>query len=257
MSARRIITMILSFLFLAAVILCGYTPILPQVAPGSVEAAGPEPTESAPKKMEISLPFVTPKVTLTAGSFPEDTDRDFEKREGLLFVGGFAHPPNADAVLWFVREVWPKLQADRAAAGKPAMNFYIVGSRAPEEIKALHDPENGVVVKGFVTDEELRTLYNSTRIVVVPLRYGAGVKGKVIEALYYGAPVITTGVGAEGIPEAETVMEIADAPEAFADRVNALYDDTAALAGMQEKAEEYIRSHNSLDAAWRVIEDDF
>ena len=190
-------------------------------------------------------------------SFPEDTDRDFEKREGLLFVGGFAHPPNADAVLWFVREVWPKLQADRAAAGKPAMNFYIVGSRAPEEIKALHDPENGVVVKGFVTDEELRTLYNSTRIVVVPLRYGAGVKGKVIEALYYGAPVITTGVGAEGIPEAETVMEIADAPEAFADRVNALYDDTAALAGMQEKAEEYIRSHNSLDAAWRVIEDDF
>ena len=74
MSARRIITMILSFLFLAAVILCGYTPILPQVAPGSVEAAGPEPTESAPKKMEISLPFVTPKVTLTAGSFPEDTE---------------------------------------------------------------------------------------------------------------------------------------------------------------------------------------
>lgn len=190
-------------------------------------------------------------------TFPEDTDRDFEKREGLLFVGGFAHPPNADAVIWFVREVWPKLRADRAAAGKPAVNFYIVGSRAPEEIRALDDPENGVVVKGFVTDEELRALYNTCRIVVVPLRYGAGVKGKVIEALYYGAPVITTGVGAEGIPEAETVMEIADRPDAFADRVNALYDDTAALSGMQEKAERYIRSHNSLEAAWHVIEDDF
>ena len=62
MSARRIITMILSFLFLAAVILCGYTPILPQVAPGSVEASDTESTESAPKKMEISLPCVTPKL---------------------------------------------------------------------------------------------------------------------------------------------------------------------------------------------------
>ncbi len=184
-------------------------------------------------------------------SFPEDIETDFEKREGLLFVGGFAHPPNADAVLWFVREVWPRIR------GQKKMDFHVVGSKEPEEIKALHDPENGVLIHGFVSDQELRNLYNRCRIVIVPLRYGAGVKGKVIEALYYGAPVVTTSVGAEGIPDAAQVMKIADTPEELSGAVLSLYDDTAALREMTEKAERYIRLHNSLDAAWEVVREDF
>ena len=190
-------------------------------------------------------------------TFPQDIETDYEKREGLLFVGGFAHPPNADAVLWFVQEVWPKLCKARADAGKTPLNFYIVGSRAPEEILALDDPEHGIIVKGFVSDEELRELYNRCRIVTVPLRYGAGVKGKVIEALYYGAPVVTTAVGAEGIPDAASVMRIADKAEEFAAVVNDLYDDTAALAAMGEEAVRYIKEHNSMEAAWKVVEEDF
>ena len=194
--------------------------------------------------------------------FPENTAAEYEKREGLLFVGGFAHPPNADAVLWFVKEIWPKVRegwkkgaADASIAAPPC--FYVVGSRAPEEILQLHDPENGIIIKGFVSDEELRSLYQSCRIVTVPLRYGAGVKGKVVEALYYGAPVVTTSVGAEGIPEASSVMRIADDAEAFADQILELYGDTASLAGMQRKAEQYIRRHFSMENAWKVIEKDF
>ena len=183
--------------------------------------------------------------------FLENLNQDFAKREGLLFVGGFAHPPNADAVLWFAREVFPRIRE------KLPVNFYVVGSKVTEEIKALEQPGNGIIVKGFVSEEELSELYRNCRIVVVPLRYGAGVKGKVVEAIYNGAPIVTTSVGSEGIPGVEDVLLVRDEPEEFADAVVTLYQDETELWRLSEKTQEYIRNHFSIDAAWSVIEDDF
>ena len=183
--------------------------------------------------------------------FLESVPDDFEKREGLLFVGGFAHPPNADAVLWFAREIFPKIRE------KLEVPFYIVGSKVTEEIQALEQPGNGIIVKGFVSEEELSELYRTCRIVVVPLRYGAGVKGKVIEALYNGAPVVTTSIGAEGIAEAESVMYIKDAPEEFAEETVRLYQNPEALRELSRKTQNYIRRYYSVDAAWSVVEEDF
>ena len=199
-------------------------------------------------KPEIPVKAITAYVY---ESFLENIDRDFEKREGLLFVGGFAHPPNADAVLWFAREVFPKIRE------KLSVNFYMVGSKVTEEIKALEQPGNGIIVKGFVTEEELSRLYAECRVVVVPLRYGAGVKGKVVEAVYNGAAIVTTSVGAEGIPEAEHVMRIADEPEAFAAAVTEIYESPETCLSMSEATQSYIREHFSVDAAWKVIEEDF
>ena len=189
--------------------------------------------------------------------FKDKIPADFEKREGILFVGGFAHPPNADAVVWFVREVYPLLRSDMEAKGQKAPDFYVVGSKVTDEIKALEQPGNGVIIKGFVSEEELAELYDTTRIVVVPLRYGAGVKGKVVEALYNGAAIVTTSVGSEGIPEAETVMEIEDSPEQFARAVADLYADPSRCRQMSDKTQEYVRRHYSVDAAWEVIREDF
>lgn len=183
--------------------------------------------------------------------FLDNIPEDFEKREGLLFVGGFAHPPNADAVLWFAKEIFPLIRK------KIPVNFYIVGSKVTEEIQALEQPGNGIIVKGFVSEEELARLYSACRIVVVPLRYGAGVKGKVVEAIYNGAPIVTTSIGAEGIPEAETVMEIADEPEAFADQVTALYEDLDRCKAMCRKTQDYIKKNFSIDAAWEIVGEDF
>lgn len=183
--------------------------------------------------------------------FREKIETDFSRREGLLFVGGFAHPPNADGVLWFVREIYPLIREKLEAP------FYIVGSRATEEIRALEQPGNGIIVRGFVSDEELEELYGSCRIVVVPLRYGAGVKGKVVEAVYNGAPIVTTGVGAEGIADAGRVMKIADDPETFAETVVQLYRDEEGCRAMCEMTQTYIREHFSMDGAWEVIRDDF
>lgn len=184
-------------------------------------------------------------------SFLSHIQEDFSKREGLLFVGGFAHPPNADAVLWFAKEIYPAIRQQLKVP------FYIVGSKVTEEIQALEQPDNGIVVKGFVTEEELAKLYGSCRVVVVPLRYGAGVKGKVIEAIYYGCPIVTTAIGAEGIPACEPVLEILDRPDEFADGVAALYQDPDRCGRMSRAAQGYIKEYFSVDAAWKVIEEDF
>ena len=187
-------------------------------------------------------------VIVSGGNIQED----FAQREGLLFVGGFAHPPNADAVLWFAREIFPRIRQRL-----PQVNFYVVGSKVTEEIQALHSEENGIIIKGFVSEEELTKLYASCRMVVVPLRYGAGVKGQVVEAIYHGAPILTTTVGAEGIPHVETVLEIANAPELFAEKTAELYGDEERLLAMCRKTQTYIREYFSIDAAWKVIEEDF
>lgn len=184
-------------------------------------------------------------------TFLENLNMDFAKREGLLFVGGFAHPPNADAVLWFAKEVFPLIRE------KLDVNFYVVGSRVTEEIKALEQPGSGIIVKGFVSEEELSKLYRDCRIVVVPLRYGAGVKGKVVEAIYNGAPIVTTSVGSEGIPGVEDVLLVEDKPEDFAKAVTDLYGDEKRLCELCVGTQEYIKDHFSVDAAWEVVREDF
>ncbi|MBS5065364.1 MAG: glycosyltransferase [Hungatella hathewayi] len=183
--------------------------------------------------------------------FLDNIQDDFAMREGLLFVGGFAHPPNADAVLWFAREIYPLIRE------KLDIPFYVVGSKVTDEIKALEQPGNGIVIKGFVSEEELAELYRTSRIVVVPLRYGAGVKGKVIEALYNGAPIVTTSIGAEGIPSAGDVMMIQDMPQSFADAVVTLYQNPDECCHMCHRTQEYIKKYYSVDAAWSVVEEDF
>ncbi len=197
---------------------------------------------------EISIKAITAYVY---DEFKDVSSRDYEKNEGLLFVGGFSHPPNADAVKWFVNAIFPKIRA------KKKINFYIVGSNATEEIKNMHNPDAGIVFKGFVSDEELERLYDETKMVVVPLRYGAGVKGKVVEALYNGCAIVTTSVGAEGIPRAGHVLHVEDTEDGFAKTVLDLYDNPQKIKEISLKSVEYIKENNSCEGAYRIIRDEF
>ena len=172
-------------------------------------------------------------------------------REGVLFVGGFSHPPNADALKYFLGNMWDEIYAQIKAP------FYIVGSNATDEIKALHNEAKGIIFKGFVSEEELKELYEKVRLVVVPLRYGAGVKGKVIEALYYNDPVITTSVGAEGIDNSYNQMLVADEPGDFVEKCVNLYNDKEALKAMSKAADDYVRNKHSIEAVWEIIREDF
>jgi len=175
---------------------------------------------------------------------------DFEDREGILFVGGFRHPPNLDGVNWFVNEVFP-LVVDAL----PSITFFVVGSRMPDDINGLNG--DNVVVKGAVSDTDLDNLYSRVRLVVVPLRFGAGVKGKVLEAMRYKVPVVTTTVGSEGLPEPEIYLTIADSAEDFAREVRHLYTDSGRWSTLVRNGERILETYFSEQAAFEVIRDDF
>jgi GT2 family glycosyltransferase len=113
-----------------------------------------------------------------------------DRRSGVLFVGGFEHPPNADAVLMLVQEVMPLVWRERDDVA-----VTIVGHNPPPEVSALASER--VRIAGWVA--ELDPLLDASRALVAPLRYGAGLKGKVTQALAAGLPVVTTPIGAEGL----------------------------------------------------------
>ena len=168
--------------------------------------------------------------TFHEGSYAAGSRRD------IMFVGGFAHQPNVDAVLWFVDAVWPRIKARFGD-----MRFFIVGSNPPDAVQALSN--DAIVVTGYVSNETLAAYYNDCKMAVAPLRFGAGIKGKVVDALYHGVPLVTTSVGAEGLRDAAGVMEIADTPEAFAQTVSDLYADDMRLAERSRSGVEYCKQY--------------
>lgn len=137
-------------------------------------------------------------------------------RSGILFVGGFQHPPNVDAAVRLVRGVMPLVWSE---LGDVAVT--VVGSEPPPEVRALASPS--VDVAGWV--EDLRPLLDKARLMVVPLAYGAGLKGKITQSLAVGLPVVTTPVGAEGFEAAADCMLIALGSRELAEHVISVYRD--------------------------------
>jgi glycosyltransferase involved in cell wall biosynthesis len=132
-------------------------------------------------------------------------------RAGVLFVGGYEHPPNTDAAVVLVREVMPLVWRELGP-----VPVKIVGAHPPPEVLELAGPE--VEVTGWVKD--LEPLYQEARVMVAPLRYGAGMKGKVTQSLADGLPVVTTPIGAEGLDAVDGQdMMIATRPEELAERI--------------------------------------
>ena len=175
----------------------------------------------------------------------------YAARAGLLFVGGFQHPPNVDAVLWFVREVLPLARASLPAEMLPEFVLHLVGSNTPPEIAALSC--DYVIVHGFVPD--IDPLLGSARLSVAPLRYGAGVKGKVNMAMAHGLPVIATGAAVEGMycSHATDVM-IGDSAQAFADALVHAYQDCELWQRLSTGGLANVSTHFSFDAAKAVID---
>ncbi|MEO8219063.1 MAG: glycosyltransferase, partial [Acidobacteriota bacterium] len=113
-----------------------------------------------------------------------------ETRHGLLFIGGFEHTPNVDAMLWFCQEIMPRILAQL-----PETMLHIVGSKMPESISGL--ASKSVVTHGFVKNVE--SFFESCLLSVAPLRFGAGVKGKINQSMSHGLPVVSTSIGIEGM----------------------------------------------------------
>jgi O-antigen biosynthesis protein len=139
----------------------------------------------------------------------------FENRSGLLFIGNMAHRPNHDGMIYFLGEIYPLIRQ-----ALPDITLQIVGDNV-SPIAALASEH--VKIEGYVPDVE--PLLRSCRVFIAPIRFGAGLKGKIGEAMAYGLPVVTTSIGAEGfgLTHKEHIM-IGDDPERFAAAVVDLYN---------------------------------
>jgi len=147
---------------------------------------------------------------------PRSAPHQFNERD-ILFIGGFEHLPNVDGIRWFVQETWPMLQER-----KSTRRLIIGGSKMPDAVTSM--ASDTVDVRGYVRD--LAQLFASCWISVAPLRYGAGIKGKIVTSLSYGVPVVATSIAAEGtgLRHDEDIL-IADSPAAMADAIMRLDAD--------------------------------
>ncbi|MGA1868907.1 MAG: glycosyltransferase [bacterium] len=204
-------------------------------------------------KADVALTFSADELEIIREKFPgtnccqiplfffdkfEKYNTNFALRKHFMYVGGFGHPPNVDAVLWFVKKVFPKVLENR-----PETQFLVIGSNPPEEVKELAD--KNVKLFGYVSNQELHELYCKVRLQVIPLRYGAGVKGKVIESLYYGLPLVTTHVGIEGMPDIEEIIHPIDSPKDMAQEIIRLMEDNKACIQASARYQEYVKEHFS------------
>lgn len=164
----------------------------------------------------------------------------------VFFVGGFAHVPNVDGVKWFTSQVWPLVQAR-----DPAYRLVIAGSNPPPGLVGAG--VTGVELLGRISDEQLNAFYRTVGMAIAPLRFGGGVKGKVIEALAKAVPVVTTSVGVQGIPCGEEVAWVADSAEDFAAAVLSVAASAELTERKVKAGVSFIRETYSVEAAARKI----
>jgi len=143
----------------------------------------------------------------------------YGQRHHFVTIGNFRHAPNWDAVLWLKQEIWPKIRAEL-----PAAELHIYGAYTPPKATALHQPKDGFLVKGRA--DSVVEVMQSARVCLAPLRFGAGIKTKLADAMLNGTPNVTTSVGAEGMfgnmPWSGLLAENADQ---FAEQAITLYQD--------------------------------
>ncbi|MGQ9660465.1 MAG: glycosyltransferase [Thermochromatium sp.] len=170
-----------------------------------------------------------------------------EVRRDLLFIGSFSHPPNRDAVLFFCDAVMPHLRARL-----PDLRLKVIGSDPPAEVLARAGEDSGVDVLGHVPDVD--PLFARCKLSVAPLRYGAGVKGKINQSLAHGLPVVATALAIEGmhLVDGESVL-VADTAEAMVEAVIRLYQDPDLWRRLSVGGLKVMEEHFSFAAAERAV----
>lgn len=163
----------------------------------------------------------------------------FEEREGLMFIGGFAHPPNEEGIIWFIEYILPLIRRKL-----PDIHLTIVGSDPSERLMSMVSP--GITVTGYV--EDVSNYFNSSKVFVSPLLHGAGVKGKIGQSFSFGLPVVTTSIGAEGMQLSDGYNAlITDSETEFARKVIDLYTDKFLWQKISANSRQVIREQFSID----------
>ncbi len=181
----------------------------------------------------------------------------FEDRTGFIFIGSGKHEPNVDAIKWLKVELWPLIRQSL-----PTVNLRIYGSYFPDFIKQMHRPKDGFHIMGWTPNA--KKVLSGAKVNLAPLRFGAGLKGKLIEGMQCGTPNVTTSIGAEGM-HADLPWSgfIENEPKQFSEKAVLLYSDSqqwkrsqdygAAIINQCFRKEEHI---NSLKSRVKRLQDD-
>ncbi|MDM8560198.1 glycosyltransferase [Candidatus Parabeggiatoa sp. HSG14] len=204
-------------------------------------------TEDDGYHLQKELPNLTFSVLPNIHQQQPLPDTGFEQRDGLVFIGNYNHLPNEDAMYSFIEEVLPKIHARL-----PDVCLYLIGSNMKDKMKALANEH--VKVIGWV--DHVEPEFAKRRVFVSYLRYGAGMKGKLGQALSVGLPIVTTTIGAEGmgLKEGETAL-IADQPDSFAEAVCRLYEDSLLWEKLSHQGKAYIEKNYGDSAVRNKLRD--
>ncbi|MBB3826547.1 glycosyltransferase [Xanthomonas arboricola] len=171
---------------------------------------------------------------------------DLALRHDILFVAGFGHPPNADAAEWLIHNVIPLVRAKQ-----PNVHVTLAGSSPTDRVKALES--SNVTVTGFISDEALEMLYKQSRVAVAPLRFGGGMKGKVLEAMQKGLPMVTTPTGMQGLSDAFSFVYATDDATTFAEYILKLLKDDEDWLTRSVAAQSFILRKFSSDTVFFAL----
>lgn len=184
---------------------------------------------------------------------PNGVDADFFRPcgapgETVLFTGAMDYFPNIEGVVWFAKEIWPLIRNER-----PRTRFVIVGPRPSDAVRALHDPEQGIEVRGRVRD--VREAIAEAAVCVAPLRIARGIQNKVLEAMASTRPVVVTHAAFEGVTATPgRDLLVADEPAAFAGQVVDLLADPARRRRVGENARTAVLASHAWDAHAGALE---
>lgn len=180
----------------------------------------------------------------------------FEERQHFISIGNFRHAPNWDAVLVLKQQIWPRLRQRLLAQGLRDVQLHVYGAYMPPKASALHQEKEGFMVYGRAQDA--LEVMRQARVCLAPLRFGAGMKGKLADAMRAGTPSVTTSIGAEGmLTDTAWPGAIADDPDTFVDAALRLYTDAKQFALAQQNAAPLLlayhdEAHNAA-ALWKVL----
>lgn len=216
----------------------------------------------AMEKSDISLFFSDKEVEIVEAEFPNvsvgiipwiqkienEKPVNFEDREGLIFIGGYNHKPNVDAVKWFHDEIFP-LVLEKI----PSIKVIFYGSNPPKEITGYNC--KNFQIAGFIEEADLKNIFNAARVFIAPLRFGAGFKGKVAKAMSNGLPVVTTAIGAEGIGliDGKNVLIAKDEARDFAEKIVSLYGDEKKWRELSLNSIAHLEENFSVENATKKI----
>ena len=154
----------------------------------------------------------------------------FENRNHFITIGNLLHAPNLDSILFLKEEIWPEIKKEL-----PKAELHIYGAYAPQQISELHSKKEGFLIKGWIAN--VSEVMKNARVCLAPLRFGAGLKGKFIDAMKNGTPAVTTSIGSEGISgDFSFSGAIADDVEGIVNASIALYNNKENWLAAQQNA---------------------